>query len=878
MSYVAITPLVEFEFVFGSGTWTDITTAYIDSQSNVQWDRGVSEDRVPRVSTASFNLDNSSEVWTPGNTSSTYFNQLRKGIGVRISSTYSATKRYHFRGVVTDVRGSIPEAGVANNRVSVSCEGITSLLGADEAYGMAAQENALLHTTLGAIMTAAGSTHYSFPTSTYTLPVVIPRADPLSDLVAVALSEPASALFEAGDGQMRTKVSSTMLGGHGSPTHTWGSTIAPQGDLQPDYRNDAQFARQTVRRSALTVSTAPVELYRYPFSWANKTAEALAAYEQRRIAGTFEKFPATVDKKFVQVIQSFVNSGVSLYAAIDDVQDYLYTSEGSYNQFAAGGIIRIDSEIMLITSATVANSSTTNQRLNVTRGHMGTTAAYHTAPASPKKIIYHRPMTPVKGAVAGQVNVALTTTTTNFRVKSPTGADDNSMLVNGALYQVDNELMTCTSVGSSFSNATFTRGSFGTTKAAHSLNANMFTATLQAMADITASTYVKASENADDAPASSDIIGVAAFAGGDHIKVDGNKFVAVIYNQSASTRHNAELVIGGTEWQAADTPTEIIYEKAIPYILGKPEGPARSLPFGTSSIEIAKGWAMGLLRAGRVPSPWLTVNLTANLSMNVTSVLTAEIGDLVRYTGTGTGREKIDEWFRIVGIAGEIDEFGDMQFAFRLAPSHLNRDAAKCWYTDFSAKVGTGAGLGGFQIKGTSGAVWSNDSQWYVQPTSAAGTPGFANAPGVAAPAAGRLDVGSADMIVGTTVELGNLANNSYVANTGGVGVTFRMNSGGTQFWEARFNPTQSKIYLWNTTDGVVGTPVDWTATQRPEMEVWAQGDRIRVFVDCAGEPVIDATSTRFNTNTYVGPCLERTILGGAGAQPYIIDFYAQAV
>lgn len=873
-----ITIGVEFEYEFGSGTWTDVTTAYIDSESDLGGERGVGEDRTPQSSSASFTLDNSSEDWTPGNSASSQYNKLKKGVGVRISNTYSATKRYLFRGVVTEVVHRHPEYGWAEMRIEVECEGISTLLAADEAYGMSAQENKDIDDILTAIMTAAGSALYSFEDSNLTLPVVIPRADPLRDLVAVALSEPASALFESGAGLMTWKKAESMTGGHGSPAHTWGTTIAPEGGVSPNYRYDAQFARQRVTRSALTVSASPVELYRYPFSWANKTAEAMTAYEQRRIAGTFAKFPATVAKKFIPVIQAFASSGVSLYAAIDDVQTYLYTSEGSYNQFAAGGIIRIDSEIMLITAASVANASTTNQRLDVTRGYLGTTAAPHTAPASPKKIIYHRPMTPVAGAVAGQVNVALTTTTTNFRVKSPTGASDNSMLVNGAIYQVDSELMTCTSVGTSFSNATFTRGSFGTTKAAHSLNANMFNVTLVAQGDITAQTYVKASESADNAPSSSDIIGVTAFAGGDHIKVDGNKFVAVIYNQAAATRYNAELVIGGEEWQAADTPTEIVYEKAIPYIQGKPEGPSRALPFGTSSIEVAKGWAMGLLRAGRIPSPWLDVTLTANVEANTTSCLTAEIGDLVRYTGTGTADVKIDEWFRIVRIQWRVTPDGDLVFTFRLAPSHLNRLASKCWYTDFSSKVGTGAGLGGFLVKGTSGAVWSNDSQWYVQPTSVAGTPGFANAPAVAAPAAARLDVGSADMIVGAQVELGNLANNSYVANTGGVGVTFRMNSGGTQFWEARFNPTQSKIYLWNSTDGVVGTPATWTATARPEIEVWAQGDRIRVFVDCQPQPVIDVTSTRFNTNTYVGPCLERTILGGAGSQPYILDLYAQAV
>jgi len=33
--------------------------------------------------------------------------------------------------------------------------------------------------------------------------------------------------------------------------------------------------------------------------------------------------------------------------------------------------------------------------------------------------------------------------------------------------------------------------------------------------------------------------------------------------------------------------------------------------------------------------------------------------------------------------------------------------------------------------------------------------------------------------------------------------------------------------------------------------------------VDCAAEPVLDVTSTRFNTNTYAGPAAEISTLTG---------------
>lgn len=877
MTWETITVNVELNL---GGSWVNVATDYLDQESNLMWQRGVSEDRKPQISTASFSLDNSGEVWTPGNTASTYYNKLRKGIGVRISSVHSATTRREWTGVVSDIEFSFPDYGPAKMRARVSCEGLMGLLAAHKAYGMAAQVNKRVDESLTAIMVAAGSSAYSFETSGMTLPVVIPRGDPLSDLVAVAQSEPGSWLWE-GVEVLRWKKMESMIGGHASPAHTWGSTISPEGDVVPDYRNDSQFARQVVTHSSLAAGATDRELYRHPFSFANKSAEAMTAYQRRRISGTFNAFPATVYAKFEQTIQAFVWGDAALHAAINSSVTELYTSEASFNQFLKGSIIRIDNEIMLVTSATLANSVNTNQKLTVTRGYLGSVAASHTAPASPKTIIYHRPMTKVVGEVVGYLVSALTISATTFNLSGgPGGGSPNANVRYQDILQIDGELMTVTS-GNALP-PVVTRSDYQSVGAAHLAGTTAYRVSFVPAGDVVGKTRVLASDQADVPPQSPDIVGMAVFAGGNHIAWVGNKFDAAIYNQANAVRYNSELVISGTVWETTDTPTEIVFEKAIPYVLGMPEGPEKVLPFGTSSIEVAKGWAMGLLRSARIPSAWLPLTFIANLSDNTSSMLTAEIGDLVRYTGTGTNREKIDDWFRIASKAGRVTEMGDLEYSYLLAPSHLNRNPAACWYTSFARQPGGPnfgtAGLGDFEVKGTSGAGWTNDSQWYVN--LGAGGVGDANrvsVPGVAGPNPPLINVGSGDMVAGMTEDFGNFANNSYVANTGGIGITFRANSGATQLWEARFNPTTSLIYLWNSTDGVVAS-VAWTATQRPEMEVWARGTQIRVYVDCAGQPAIEATSTRFQTNTYAGLSLERTILGGNGQQPNPIDFYAQAV
>lgn len=885
MSVVSIPFAVELEL--SSGSWTDVTAGYIDGESDIQISRGAGEDRTMQTPTASFSLDNSSEDWTPGNSASTYFNKLRKGVGVRISSTYSATKRYHFTGKVTDLSASFPDFGPARLRVNVSCEGDSSLLAAYATYTMGLQENKDVDDVMTAMMVAAGSTAYSFDDSAYIIPYAYPRSNLLADLIAAAQSELNGLIFEDGQGRLRLKSSANMLGGHASPTHTWGSTIAPEGEVRPDYRNDSQFARVRMTAARLAWSLENELIYDENLR-ENSIPEALESGASRRFKGRFEKMPLSVISGVGDgAVAGYSDSGDDLYASISNSQTTMQSASllSAPITFSPGMEIRIDNEVMLLTAVSAGISN--RQLLTVTRAQRGTPAAAHTANAP----IYIRFYT-VSYRGIGNTAAALTVSATSFRMDTWQGSEiaTGDIIRFGSAANAERVFVTgkTSSSGNGFNwTINITRAARGTTAQAQPLNTPVWREIITGNDQvITGNTGVQvfAADNITGQPEEiGDVILLPSFTGAKALVFNGLDFMFDVYNQAATTRYITRRRVWGYCLELADTPRSFELSLPIPYVLGVPDGPEISLPFGISDFNLVAGYAHGVLRAGRVPKPWLTVSFTANVSDNTTSILSAEIGDLVRYTGTGTWREKIDDWFRImyIGISPVSDD--EAKFTFTLAPSDLWRNPAKSWFTTFGWQQAAGTvGLGEFDVLPTGSAGWTQDTDWDTsQPGGAAlpSAPNYAMAPGVANPTPGLVNVGGADMIVAAGLYLGALANNSYPANTGGIGVVFRANSTGSQKWTAYFNPTTSLVILWNTTDGVVSSAA-WTAVtlSSPEIEVVVQSTRIRVYVDAAAEPIIDVVNTRFSGNTWAGPGMSRTILVGTGLQPSFRWFSAQAV
>lgn len=889
MSIETITYAIEFEL--SSGSWTNLTTYHV--AGSLKGRRGVGEDRKFYPSVLEFELDNSGAEFTPGNTSSTYYNKIRKGVGVRFSTTHSATTRYHFRGVVTDIEYTFPDpAARAEMVASIRCEGVSSVLAEYQTYSFAAVEMGDVDAALTSVMTAVGSSLYSFEDSDYLIPFAFPRQNALVDLVSLAASEFGGLLWEDGQGRMRFKKASSMVGGYASPSHTWGSTIAPEGPITPDWRNESQYARQHVNVGVISESVVPIELYRHPEGGQSLTPLAIRPNEILRIDGEFNVSPVEVTKTFQQALTSFQDSGEDLGQDMTSSATVMVTSSINYtpSYFTAGDEILIDNEIVLVEE--VLQPIPYGQRLTVSRGQRGTVAAAHFVALQDGQNLYWRnggeTLDTIFNATSGTMRLSSTMNNSQTIVSTNFGGGVSGSVSAGNFIKIEDEVMQIAVLGTgsngmSVSQFSVTRGQLGTNPANHLSNSLIRLRTYTVLTDVTAASYVKGSTKAQGIPWDTSFLrGAALLTGGDHIHVNGRKFSAFIYNaapaENAITVYLNELVIGGKGLDYTAAAAEIVYEKAIPGMIGVPDGGAIEIPYGTNDLMLARAFCMGTLRSRRVAAPWIRVKFTANVTENATSCLTADVGDLVRYTGTGTYREKIDEWYRITGIDFAVDEFGIMQFAFTLTPSHYWRDPARCWWTPFGRRKTT-LFLPPTEIIGLSAATWNTPSQFQLATVTVSDPtyPSYAYADAFYTDAIACLDVGTADMVVASSLaEM--TTGNTFAVDSGGCGVAFRSNSARTNYWQAVFNPTQSKVYLWNTTDGKVAEAT-WTAAATGEIEVRCQGDRIRVYIDCNSEPVIDTTSTRFNTQTYAGMRLKRTTTGSSGdTRPRWFDFYAQGI
>lgn len=871
------------ELELASGVWTDMYSATVAQNyyipGSLKWNRGVGENRVMQTGSISFSLDNASEVWTPGNTSSTHFNKLVRGIGVRYSTTFGS-QRFHFRGKITDIQYVFPEVAPGDMRVDITADGETSFLGRDtDGYNMATQQTIDVDNAIAAVMTANGSALYSLVDSDQIVPWTYPRAGALGDIIALAATDPKMLLFE--DGLGRVRLADMTGGNHASPAHTWGSTTAPIEDITPDWRHESQFAQQSLSVANPRITeTANAVLYRHPFNVDNGYIELMPAGARWHLTGRFDILPVTIANQFSQTIAGFTDSGDDLGATMDAAQTVMTTQSNIIGPngtitFAAGDDIMIDQEIMRVTAATNGGGY---QNLTIIRAQNGTLAAAHTWTSPVGRPIFKRSTSVVLTATSSTVSFAMSNVQTFVLTLN------HGSLAAGHHIAIDLEVMLITSIVPDFagSKINVTRAQQGSTAATHAAGKVIYLWAVQAVDDVLGPSYIKASTFANGNPATEDdIVGIPVWGGAAHITATGREFIAAIWNQASSARYLADLVIGGVGLEFGQD-LEFTYRKAIPFISGLREGESLAMPYGTNDVAVAKGYLMGSLRAGRMPTPWLPISFHVASTGDAADLLAAEIGDLVRYTGTGTNREKIDDWYRIMAISGDLPDQDYIRLDMLLAPSHLWRNPSRCFYTNFSRSNSITSGLPGlnaFEIQGVGMAGWTLDSQWTTLLGQAHAGQAFPLS-GVAAPVAPLVNVGSAEQVVEGTVEgltsATSTTNNNWNTASGGVGVVFRANSAGTQRWEAGFNRTNSTIVLQNTA-GASHTAA-WTPTAVAEISVRARANRIQVYVDCKPEPVIDIVSTTYQTNTYAGIWAKRIISVGSGSGWGITDFYAHAL
>lgn len=401
---IPITVTIDLNETGMTGLYINVNT-WISLQSGLRWKRGTGVDHNPEISTCSFVLDNADETWTPNNTSSTYFNRLKAGMGVEVSSNYGGVV-YHFRGVIMSFAARFPDAGWGLG-VQIECEGMVSLLRKYTTYNMALQTNLDVDGAMAAIMVACGvpTSLYSFQDSAFIVPLVYPRSDALTDLIDVAKSELFGLVFEDGQGRLRLKNAASMRGGYVTPTHTWGNgfvtTIIPEGDITPDYRHEDQFARIQVTASVHKSTEEFGILYQHTPNAETGLPESIAAGAVKRIKFRSDKMPITYTKTFSTAAGPFwIDTGDDLAAASapNGAMNATQTTLTSYSpstataysaatrpvewgsEFAPGMYIRVDNEIMIVLSMTT--TATYGQVLSVSRGEMGTTPTTHAANAS----------------------------------------------------------------------------------------------------------------------------------------------------------------------------------------------------------------------------------------------------------------------------------------------------------------------------------------------------------------------------------------------------------------------------------------------------------------------------------------------------------------
>lgn len=871
----SVVSAVTVEFEFAPGAWTDVSSSVLWS-AGISWARGIGEERTMQVGTCEFSLDNADGTWTPFNAASTMVNKLLKGVGVRVSTTHATVQRFHFTGKVIEITPRFYEFGPGENRVEVRCEGLTSFLRDYSRYGMATQQGATINAVLTAMVQAVGldAAQYSFETSALTIPYAWERSDLLSDLTAAAASGLGGLLFEDGQGRLRFKDIASLTG-YGGSAHLWGSTHGPVGEVAPDFRAQSVFARQTVELGLATASPAPEVLYEHPYNRDTGITEWVPGITKRRIFGTFAKVPLSVTKTFEAPAAVFVDSGTSLAAPMDAAAATLDTyAPSSHAVFAVNDKIRVDEEVMTVTAiATITNG----QRLTVTRG----VRAPHAVPPPPEKTIIYKE-TDTLGFVDTGADLAMdldagATPLLVFKAES-------FLFPVGTVIRIDSEQMLVTANNSwnaTFDALTITRGYNGTTNANHWTQGVPIYKFGQDPAEAR-TTFVDSSFVASGRPVS---VGPGALKGtgaynGEDIYVAGRNFVAQIVASTAQGRYLSKLVIGGTVLTVAERATPVSYTFPIPGVVGIADGPSRAVPYG-ADLGAAKAYCLGALFGGRIPSPWLTVAMEVYGSAVAADILGAEIGDLVRYVGTGANREMIDEWYRIVGISGTIPELGDIVHTFRLAPAHLWRHPQRCAFTDFTSMISVGdqsqlrmelvpvgapdadmwAVGGGFEIVG-------NEDAYTAGPTP---PPAKWRPTGVGKNTGDRRLLASDQVI---NVHWGGLTGAVFgTATNDGCTVGFRRNVNTQDGWALTANPTRGRLTL--TFGGVEQAFVPWTFANELEIEVRAQGARIRVYVDAKPAPIFDLEDSRGLTDIGVRVGITNNT---SGTKAYATRIYAQGL
>lgn len=328
-----------------------------------------------------------------------------------------------------------------------------------------------------------------------------------------------------------------------------------------------------------------------------------------------------------------------------------------------------------------------------------------------------------------------------------------------------------------------------------------------------------------------------------------------IDNTDAGTVYVTKFRLRG---QPAGIPIEnpnYVFTKSIPGVKAL-RGIEVKLPWVADTAK-ARDLAYALLRTYRMPYPRVTLSFPWDNDDTVAAMLGVEIGWLVAFADSDglPYTSGVDDWWYVERIQHTIrpDGAGDVnRSTIMLLPSYLYRDLDHIAFDLFTRANGSGD-LG----TSTSDDTWADDSGFDLN-TSAA-------RPNSTSAAVPSIDLGVADMVVAAS--LSNLSGDTDEE----CGVCFRKQDT-SNYWRFYVDDGSDEAVLEKVISGtptVVAHPA-WTPTDTAEVEVRAQGNRIRCYVD--GTLVADATDSALNDKTKAG------LFSRSTTAVFFDDWYGQGV
>lgn len=288
----------------GDETYETDLTGYVEKPgSGITIQRGIGRDGKPLSSRMNVALSNRGGEFTPGNTASPFYGQMRTGVPVRLTVTHASGSYTRWTGYILSWRTSWAVGQVS--MAPVVCGDLFELLRDAETVNVTASTSRDTDGALVEILTAMGldSGDYDLDDGVQDLPMhFCVGEEPLSAMMAVAASEMGGMLYPDVLGRVRFEARNSRLGTN--PVAIWGDgtevvPVSVEYDLNPNEFCTSVTARGTVfhegqadtllwedTRNMLTnpassLEIAPGEVYERVYQTASAYV-ALTALEQTK--------------------------------------------------------------------------------------------------------------------------------------------------------------------------------------------------------------------------------------------------------------------------------------------------------------------------------------------------------------------------------------------------------------------------------------------------------------------------------------------------------------------------------------------------------------------------------------------------------------------